>query len=186
MIIFPLFFGTVAYCPSIFNLQHCMTGIIPDSFCGLAMLADLNISNCCLTGECSVCQLFTSTLVLFWFVVDKSFNSLTGLLLPIYLFLASSHILIFSPVSLLGHLPHHIGRMRSLTNLQLFNNQLVGALPESLGDLSRLELMNLCNNHFKGRFLNHLYDVCSLYRFFPKIFRGRQPWSHFQPCFRST
>ena len=48
-----------SYCNYIFfacnlpsNQTFICSGIIPDSFCGLAMLTDLNISNCCLTGEC--------------------------------------------------------------------------------------------------------------------------------------
>lgn len=45
-----------AYCtvsllyPSFTVLYHICPGVIPDSFCGLSLLTDLNISNCCLTG----------------------------------------------------------------------------------------------------------------------------------------
>ncbi|KAJ3114745.1 hypothetical protein HK100_001564 [Physocladia obscura] len=51
---------------------------------------------------------------------------------------------------LLGSIPSRIGRLLSLTILDLSDNNLTGTIPGSIGDLKNLIELNLCRNNLEG------------------------------------
>ncbi|XVF81446.1 hypothetical protein PTKIN_Ptkin15bG0155800 [Pterospermum kingtungense] len=68
----------------------------------------------------------------------------------------------FSSNSFEGCIPHNIGNLKAIWQLNLSNNALSGHIPPSLGNLSNLESLDLSHNNFSGEIPTELLQLTFL------------------------
>ncbi|MED6159923.1 hypothetical protein PIB30_046754 [Stylosanthes scabra] len=142
-------------------------GSIPVFLGNLASLASLDLSNNEFEGAiippsfknlCDLREIYFSNLR-----CNQKVSEILEILSP-----CSSRqleILIAISSNISGHFTDQIGRFKTLSELDFFNNSIVGEVPQSLGKLSSLTYMELSTNQLKGNpfkflesmpFLSHL------------------------------
>ncbi|KAL9276850.1 hypothetical protein ACSQ67_025601 [Phaseolus vulgaris] len=119
---------------------------VPEAFSHLKSLSILRLSYCQLTGTFPQKIFNIGTLS----VVDVSFNKNLQGFFPDFL-PGSLQTLRVGNTSFSGALPHSIGNMRNLTELDFSCCRFNGTLPNSLSNLTELSYLDLSYNNFTGR-----------------------------------
>ncbi|PUZ74574.1 hypothetical protein GQ55_1G075500 [Panicum hallii var. hallii] len=122
-----------------------ITGPIPEKFCELQYLRDLDLSNNSFAGELPVCfsMPYLHSLLL-------SNNEFSGKFPSLIKRLSNLTLLDLSWNKFYGTLPIWIGDLAELRFLDLSHNMLHGSIPANITHLRRLQLLNLSFNNISG------------------------------------
>ncbi|XP_022641659.1 receptor-like protein 12 [Vigna radiata var. radiata] len=123
-----------------------LSSAVPETFANFKMLTILSLSACQLTGTFPQKIFNIGTLS----VLDLSFNINLQGLFPEFP-PGSLHTLTVANTSFSGTVPHSIGNMRNLTELNFCSCRFNGTLPNSLSNLTELSYLDLSFNNFTGR-----------------------------------
>lgn len=119
---------------------------IPNDFSRFSELADLNLSQCNITGTIPKSLYQLNKLK----NLNLSYNQLTGNLDADLKYLSQLEVLSLSENKLEGELIPELFTLKNLKEISLRHNLLKGILPESIGDLTNLEILRLGQNQFSG------------------------------------
>lgn len=143
-----------------------LTGPIPNSLGNLKLLDCLHLFGNELTNDSPDQELtFLSSLTNCPKLRDLvvSFNPLRGFLPPSIGNLSTSLIRIYvSGCMLTGEIPHQIGNLTNLNNLDLTDNELSGFVPTTIRGLRRLQGLSLGRNKIQGPLPDNLCDLPEL------------------------
>ena len=120
---------------------------IPNDFSRFTELADLNLSQCNITGTIPKSLYQLNKLK----SLNLSYNQLAGNLDADLKYLSQLEVLSLSENKLEGELIPELFTLKNLKEISLRHNLLKGILPESIGDLTNLEILRLGQNQFSGR-----------------------------------
>jgi Leucine-rich repeat (LRR) protein len=122
-----------------------ITGPIPEKFCELQHLSDLDLSNNSFAGELPICSSMPSLRSLL-----LSNNEFSGKFPSLIQSLSNLTLLDLSWNKFYGTLPIWIGHLAKLRFLDLSHNMLYGSIPVSITHLRQLQLLNLSFNNISG------------------------------------
>jgi Leucine-rich repeat (LRR) protein len=122
-----------------------ITGPIPEKFCELQYLSDLDLSNNSFVGELPVCS---SMPYLRSFLLSN--NEFSGKFPSLIQSLSNLTLLDLSWNKFYGTLPRWIGHLAKLRFLDLSHNMLYGSIPVNITHLRQLQLLNLSFNNISG------------------------------------
>jgi Leucine-rich repeat (LRR) protein len=149
-------------CSSLQNLNLSYTGLtgtIPD-LSPLRLIRSLDLANNLFTGD------FPLSITNLTILEAVNFNENPGFniwhLPKTFMQLTNIKVLILSTSSLRGEIPHWLGNMTSLTDIELSGNYLVGTIPATLGRLPNLRLLELYYNNLKGEIPEELGNLTTL------------------------
>ncbi|RHN58971.1 putative non-specific serine/threonine protein kinase [Medicago truncatula] len=119
---------------------------VPETFANFQNLTTLSLSDCGLTGTFpqKIFQIGTLS------VIDITYNSNLHGSFPEIQLSGSLQTLRVSFTNFSGAIPHIIGKMRHLYELDLSNSQFNGTLPNSFSNLTELSYLDLSFNSFTG------------------------------------
>ncbi|XP_056166373.1 receptor kinase-like protein Xa21 [Syzygium oleosum] len=143
-----------------------LSGPIPTSLGNLKNLRLFAVASNQLTGETDGSELgFISALSncqsLEILILED--NPLRGSIPESIRNLSSSLQFLFAPYcQIRGHIPGEMGFLKSLTFLELSDNDIVGNIPSSIGGLESLQRLHLDNNHLEGPIPNEICNFTSL------------------------
>ncbi|AES87007.1 putative leucine-rich repeat-containing, plant-type, leucine-rich repeat domain, L [Medicago truncatula] len=131
---------------------------LPETFANFKNLTTLNLRKCGLIGTFpqKIFQIRTLS------VIDLSGNPNLQVFFPDYSLSESLHSIILRNTSFSGPLPHNIGNMTNLLELDLSYCQLYGTLPNSLSNLTQLIWLDLSHNDLSGVIPSYLFTLPSL------------------------
>ncbi|CAJ2655896.1 unnamed protein product [Trifolium pratense] len=131
---------------------------VPKTFANFKNLTTLSLSDCGLIGTFpqKIFQVKTLT------ILDISFNFFLQGSFPEFPLNGSIHTLSISFTSFSGEIPHTIGNMRNLFELDLSNCQFYGTLPNSMSNLTHLTFLGLSHNDLSGAIPSSLFTLPSI------------------------
>ncbi|XP_057446827.1 receptor-like protein 7 [Lotus japonicus] len=122
------------------------SSLVPETFANFKNLTTLNLGACNLIGRFPL-KIFQIATLSF---IDISYNINLHGFFPYIPLNGSLQTIIVSNTSFFGTLPHSIGNVRYLSELDLSRCQFNGTLPNSLSNLTELTYLDLSGNQFTG------------------------------------
>ncbi|KAL3513914.1 hypothetical protein ACH5RR_026631 [Cinchona calisaya] len=146
-----------------FNIYHNnITGYVPQQIGLMRELVTLDLGFNSITGMIPS-TIFGNLSDLYFLAFPK--NELRGYIPSSIGNLTKLEILYLYKNRLSGPIPEEIGMLKSIRDLELFDNHLTGHIPSSIGNLSNLTILYLRVNNLTGRIpeefgmLNSLYEI---------------------------